>query len=133
MDTQKDRIVALLQDSYGARPEHLWAKYPSYAVFRHPMGGKWFALLMELPRNKVGLAGDAPVWVLDVKVGPILSASLVSETGFAPARYMSKATWVSVLLDGTLPDERVDFLIGLSYDAAAPKASRKGTRGEVNV
>ena len=133
MNTQKDRIEAHLQNSYGAEAEHLWAKYPDFAVFRHPMSRKWFALLMELPRNKVGLGGDAPTWVLDVKCGPILSASLVSEKGFAPAYHMSKATWISILLDETLTDERIDFLLGLSYDAAASKASRKRTRGAADV
>ena len=133
MSTQKDRIVDLLQNSYGAGPEYLWAKYPEFAVFRHPGSGKWFGLLMELPRGKMGLGGDGTVWVLDVKCGPILSASLLSEKGFAPAYYMSKATWISILLDGTLPDERIDFLIGLSYDAAAPKAKAKRAQGEANV
>ena len=125
MNTQKDRIVELLERSYGAQGEHLWAKYPDYAVFRHPMSRKWFALLMELPGNRVGLGGDAPVWVLNVKCGPILSASLVSERGFAPAYHMSKTTWISILLNETLPDERIDFLTGLSYDAAAPKGKGK--------
>ena len=133
MSTQKERIVARLEDGYGAQGEHLWEKYPSYAVFRHPMSGKWFGLLMELPRGRIGLEGDGPVWVLDVKVGPILSASLAGETGYAPARYMSKATWISIVLDGTLPDERVSFLIDLSYDAATPKVSRRGTRGKADV
>ena len=133
MNTQKERVVARLEESYGAKPEHLWAKYPSYAVFRHPAGGKWFALLMELPRGKAGLTGDGSVWMLNVKVGPILSASLAGEVGYAPARYMSRATWIAILLDETLPDERIGFLIDLSYDAAAPKVSHRGTRGKADV
>ena len=124
-DTQKQRIVARIENDYGAQGEHLWAKYPDYAVFRHPGSRKWFALLMQTPRGKVGLEGDAPVWVLDVRCGPILSASLVSEKGFAPAYHMSKTTWISILLNETLPDERIDFLTGLSYDAAAPKGKGK--------
>ena len=125
MNAQKERVVARLEESYGAVAEHLWTKYPDFAVFRHPISRKWFALLMELAGNKVGLAGGAPVWVLDVRCGPILSASLVSEKGFAPAYHMNKTTWISVLLDGTLSDERIDFLIDLSYDAAAPKSGSK--------
>ena len=131
-DTQKQRIVARIEDGYGAQGEHLWEKDPSDSGFRPPGSGKGFALLMEVPRNTVGLEGDAPGWVLDVKCGPILSASLPGEKGYASARYMSRATWVSIVLDGTLPDERVDFLLGISYDAAAPKRKAKKPEKDKN-
>ncbi len=43
--TQLERIVQYAQVRYGTEPEHLWAKYPDYMVFRHPAGKNGTPLL----------------------------------------------------------------------------------------
>ncbi len=121
---QRERIVEYVQNRYGAEPEHLWAKYPNYVVFRQPASRKWFAVIMDIPRNRLELDGDELVDVMDVKCGPILVGALLAQDGFVPAYHMSKGTWISVLLDGTVPDEQIFPLLELSYDSVAPKRKR---------
>ncbi len=121
---QRERIMEYVQNRYGAEPEHLWAKYPNYVVFRQPASRKWFAVIMDIPRNRLELEGDELVDVMDVKCGPILVGSLLAQDGFVPAYHMSKGTWISVLLDGTVPDEQIFPLLELSYDSVAPKRKR---------
>ncbi len=121
---QRERIMEYVQNRYGAEPEHLWAKYPNYVVFRQPASRKWFAVIMDIPRNRLELDGDELVDVMDVKCGPILVGSLLAQDGFVPAYHMSKGTWISVLLDGTVPDEQIFPLLELSYDSVAPKRKR---------
>ena len=41
--TLKERILQYAQVHLGAEPEHLWAKFPRYAVLRHSENAKWFA------------------------------------------------------------------------------------------
>lgn len=118
---QRERIEEYIQNRYGADPEHLWAKYPSYAVYRQPASKKWFAIIMDIPRNRLGLDGEEPVDVMDVKCGAIMVGSLLAQDGFMPAYHMSKGTWISVLLDDTVPDEQIFPLLELSYDSVAPK------------
>lgn len=122
---QLERIVQYAQVRYGTEPEHLWAKYPDYMVFRHPTGKKWYAALMNVPEHRLGLPGDGSVDVLDVKCDPRMIGSLLSEKGFLPAYHMSKSTWISVLLDESVPDEQILSLIELSYDSVAPKRKKK--------
>ena len=57
--------------------------------------------------------------VLNVKCDPILIGSLRREPGFLPAYHMSKDSWISILLDGTVPDDRIMPLLSMSYDFVA--------------
>ena len=118
---QRERIMEYVQNRYGADPEHLWAKYPNYVVYRQPASRKWFAIIMDIPRNRLELDGDELVDVMDVKCGPLMVGSLLAQDGFCPAYHMSKGTWISVLLDDTVPDEQIFPLLELSYDSVAPK------------
>ena len=42
---------------------------------------------------------------------------------------MNKQHWITVLLDGTVPEERVYELLEMSYLATAPKAKKEKERG----
>lgn len=114
---------ALLAEGYGAEAAHPWAKYPQYAVYRHA-GGKWFALLMEIPREKLGLAGAETVAVLNLKCDPLLIGGLRQEAGIYPAYHMNKAHWITVLLDGSVSRERLEGLIEMSYALTKAKGKR---------
>jgi len=104
-----------ISEMYGVCPEHPWVKYPNYAVFRHVGNRKWFALLMDVPKEKLGLSGKESVDVLNVKCDPLLIGSLRKEAGFFPAYHMNKASWISIALDGTVSDETIRRLLELSY------------------
>ena len=110
-----------IQDRYAVEPEHLWARYPNYAVFRQPTSRKWFAAIMDVAKKSIDLTGDGTADVMDLKCGPVLVGSLLAQDGFRPAYHMSKSSWISVLLDETVPDEQIFPLIELSYDSVAPK------------
>ena len=121
---QRKRIIERIQDRYGAEPEYLWVKYPNTAAFRHPAGKKWFALVTEAARNKLGRDGEQIAGIINVKCDPIMIGSLLSEAGFCPAYHMNKSSWISILLDGTLSDDRILQLVELSYDAVAPRRKK---------
>lgn len=122
--SQRQRVTEYIRDRYAAEAEHLWAKYPNYAAFRHPASKKWFALVVDIPRNRLGLEGDGDVDIMDVKCGSLMVGSLLAQDGFLPAYHMSKSSWISVLLDETVPDEQIYPLLELSYDSVAPKTKK---------
>ena len=121
---QRRRVTEYIRDRYAADAEYLWARYPNYAVFRHPASRKWFAIVMDIPRNRLGLEGDGDVDIMDVKCGPLMVGSLLAQDGFLPAYHMSKSSWISVQLDETVPDEQIYPLLELSYDSVAPKTKK---------
>lgn len=122
---QVNRITKHIAERYGCEPEHLWAKYPNYAVFRHPASQKWYALVMDVPRNKLGLPGDSTENIMDIKCSSLMIGSLLTEQGFLPAYHMNKNHWIAVLLNDFVPDETICSLLELGYDSVAPKRKRK--------
>ena len=124
--TLKERILQYAQVHLGAEPEHLWAKFPRYAVLRHSENAKWFAVFLEFTGTRLGLERPESVDILDVKCGPLLAGSLLGVPGILPAYHMNKSNWVTLLLDGSLPEEEIIRLLELSYDLTKPAARRAG-------
>ena len=122
---QADRIAAHIAERYGCEAEHLWARYPNYAVFRHPASQKWYAAVMNVPRNKLGLSGESAEDIIDIKCSSLMIGSLLTEPGFLPAYHMNKDHWITILLNDSVPDETICSLLELCYDSVAPKRKRK--------
>ena len=109
-------VIDFIKTEYDTPQEHLWMSYPDYIVFRNSINNKWFAVVMDVERQKLGLEGNGKVDVLNVKCDPILIGSLRLSKGYLPAYHMSKDKWLSVLLDGTVADNEIKDLIHLSYE-----------------
>ena len=122
-----DRAAAerLIQESYGAQPEYLWERYPTFAVYRHGGNRKWFAVVMTIPRNRLGLEGNEPIDIVNLKADPLLIGSLCREAGIFPAYHMAKGHWISAALDGSVDERTLEVLIDQSFALTAPKAKRK--------
>ena len=112
-------------ENYNAESDYPWLKYPHYQVFQHCNNHKWFALIMDVPKNKLGLQGEDVLDVVNFKCDPILIGSLLGEDGFFPAYHMSKASWITAALDGSVSEEKIKMLLDMSYQATAPKMRRK--------
>ena len=121
----REQFIQYISDEYGIDGEYLWAKYPRFCAFRHPGNRKWFALVMDVPKNKLGMEGADALDVVNLKCDPILSGSLRKEPGIFPAYHMNKASWITVALDGSVPDDQIRMLLDMSYDATAPKKKKK--------
>ncbi len=100
-------------------------KNPNFAVFRHSNNQKWFALIMDIPRSRLGLPGDELLDVVNLKCDPLLIGSLRSEPGFFPAYHMNKDSWITVSLDNKADDDKLKMLLDMSYTATASKIRKK--------
>lgn len=118
-------LEALIRNEYGCEPEYPWPDTPQHAVFRHRSNGKWFAIIMEIPRNKLGLEGTEPLDIVNFKCSPVLRGSFATEAGFFPAYHMNKEHWITAALDGSAPEEAVRLLLEVSFAATDRKTRRK--------
>ena len=59
------------------------------------------------------------------KCDPILIGTLREEPGFFPAYHMSKDSWITVALDGSVSDDKIKMLLDTSYEATASKTHKK--------
>ena len=53
----REKLEKYIQNNYSAEPDYPWVKYPDYEVFRHISNKKWFALIMEIPKDKLASYG----------------------------------------------------------------------------
>ena len=121
----REELEAYIQNHYATLPDYPWADTPRTAVFRHASNRKWFALMMEVPRGRLGLPGAEPLDIVNFKCDPILISSLRGETGIFPAYHMNKASWITAALDGSVPAETIELLLDVSYELTKPKIRRK--------
>ena len=84
----RDELQRYIFDHYSTEPDYPWPGAPNHAVFRHGGNRKWFALVLDVPRNKLGLPGTQVIDVVNLKCDPILIGSLRGEPGIFPAYHM---------------------------------------------
>ena len=122
----REAVIAYIKKKYKISPEYPWAKYDSNAVFRHSDNKKWFALVMEVGKDRLGLLGDGSVDVINLKIDDLMFRDmLLRERGILPAYHMNKKHWITVLLDGTVKADRVYEWIDASFLATASKKKQK--------
>ncbi|HFU3714911.1 TPA: MmcQ/YjbR family DNA-binding protein [Streptococcus suis] len=126
---QSNRLAQLIKEQWGDLPDYPFAKLPTYGAFRHPANDKWYALVSQIPRDKLdGSGSQEEVEIVNLKVDGREIAELLSQSGIFPAYHMSKKTWVSVLLDDTVEDQTVFALLEKSRYLVGPK-SYKAVQG----
>ena len=112
----RSELEAYITETYSAEGEHLFAKYPSFLVFRHRGNRKWFAVIMDIPRKNLKLSGEGEISAVNLKCDTRLIGSFRMEPGIFPGWHMNKTHWLSVALDGTVEDEKIKFLVDMSYE-----------------
>lgn len=112
----REELIKYIAEIYSTDAEYPWASAPRYAVFRHQSNRKWFAVIMDLPKEKLELRDEGIIDVLNLKCDPILIGNLRNEKGFYPAYHMNKNYWITVALDGSVDADKIKFLLDLSFD-----------------
>ena len=122
-DLKREEIYEYVKKQYGTVPEYLWKESPESAVLRHP-NGKWYAVLMQVEKSKLGLEGDTKVDIIDVKCDPDMVGLLTQTYGFLPGYHMNKKYWITMLLDGTVSEAKILDFLDMSYDLIDGKSNR---------
>lgn len=121
----KQTFLAYCRDMWGTEPDYPFEEDFETAVLRHGSNRKWYALVMRVPRRKFGLDSDEMVEVVNLKLPVEMFGSFGTADGVYPAYHMNKLHWISVLLPDA-PEEIVQFLTGVSFEATADK--RRGRK-----
>ncbi len=118
----RQQLFQWMKRRYGVEPDYPWAD--ENAVLRHRDNNKWFALVMEVGREKLGMDGDGTAEIINLKCQPALIGSLRERNGFHPAYHMNKDQWLSVRLDGSVTDDELKSLIDLSFELTQKKQKK---------
>ena len=129
---QANRLAAYLEAKYGEYPDDPFAKFDGL-VYRYPENGKWYAFCIYVPgwKLKKGTTEEPMKGVTELTEAITVKADTeeIPELLKHPAVYqgfgMDHKHWISVVTDGTLPDEKLFELAEKSREYA-----KKGSGGK---
>lgn len=128
-EKMKDAVFTYIKKKYKVSPEFPWKRFPDNAVFRHGDNNKWFALVMEVGGDKLGLNNADYIPVINVKIDDMfLRDMLIRQDGIIPAYHMNKQQWITVFLDGAVNKAQVFDLIDASFLATASAKKKQKIR-----
>ena len=111
-------IVAYVKNKYGDELEFLWEKSPKNAVVRRKSSNKWYAVILTIPKRKIGLESDEFIEVINLHNIPKEIEKLIDYKRYFPAYHMNKKHWCTICLDGTVELKEIYKLIDISYELA---------------
>ncbi|MBE5838408.1 MmcQ/YjbR family DNA-binding protein [Butyrivibrio sp.] len=127
MTSIREEVVKYIKKKYKASPENLWRSYPDYAVFRHDDNRKWFAIIMDVDADKLGIPRNDRIDIIDIKIDDLMLRDiLLQQEGYLPGYHMNKQKWITIMLDGSVDLQQVCRMIDASFlDTASKKKKDK--------
>ncbi len=120
----KQQFLEHCLDTYGTSPGYPFDEDFETAVLRHADNRKWYAIMMRVSRRKFGFDSDEVIDVVNLKLPTEMYGSFGVADGVYPAYHMNKLHWISVLLPDA-PDDVVQFLVNVSFEATKDKRKRQ--------
>ena len=122
----KQQFLSYCLSTYGTSPDYPFEEDFVTAVLRHTNNLKWYAIVMRVSRRKFGFDSDEVIDVVNLKLPTEMFGSFGVDDGVYPAYHMNKLHWISVLLLAA-PDDVIQFLVNVSYEATKDKRKRRKT------
>ena len=122
----KQEFFDLCLNSYGTSPDYPFSEDLETAVMRHVGNKKWFALVMNISRRKLGIDSDEKIDVVNLKLPTEMTGSFGASDGVYPAYHMNKLHWISVLIPDA-PEDVLQFLVNVSFEATKSKTKKSKT------
>ena len=110
------KIEKYINNNYDVLVEHPWEKYPNHTTFKHKDNKKWFALIMDIPYETLNIKKEGRVNIINLKHISEMIGGIRKQEGILPAYHMNKEHWITILLDGTVPENQICDLIDISFE-----------------
>ena len=121
---KKQQFLSYCLNTYGTSPDYPFDDWMESAVLRHANNKKWYAIALKVSRRKFGFDSDEVIDVVNLKLPTEMFGSFGAADGVYPAYHMNKLHWISVLLPDA-PDDVVQFLVNMSFEATKDKRKHK--------
>lgn len=122
MKTERERLTSFALSLPLATADKPFEDDFDTTVLRHGESGKWFGLVMNVKKQTLGINEDGYTDVINLKCDPDESF-IIRElySAIIPAYHMNKRHWISVILNGSIPEDFTEKLIAKSFDLTYKK------------
>lgn len=124
----RENTVKALENRYGTLHEAPWEDDPYSITFKTEVAKKWYAIMMRITADRLGLKGRNLIDVVNIKLMPQEIDSLIDGVHFFRAYHMNKTHWMSVKLDKDLDMQKFLALTDESYALAENKKAAHKTK-----
>ena len=118
---QSRELLETVRSRWNEELEFLWEDSPEYAVLRRTDTGKWYAVMMRLPKQKFGLADNSISEFILLRIPNGKRDATLADRRFLSAFHMNKRTWFAIQLDGGVKTAEILRLTECSRDQAVKK------------
>lgn len=111
----RQQLLEYVKEEFGVEPDKPFNNDFDSMVLRHKDNKKWFALVMQVAKNKLTGSDGRIVDVLNLKCEPMLRQPLMQNKGIYECYHMNKIHWISVILE-EVSLEDVKPLLDMSFE-----------------
>ena len=115
------KIIQYAKEKYGDEAEYLWEDLPNAAIIRRKDNRKWYVLLMTVLPKRLGLKGDEPIEIVDLRFDTDELPNKIDNERFFAGYHMNKKHWITILLDGSVALNEILGYVDKSYILAKKK------------
>ena len=118
-------IEGYILSNYEATSDHSFEGDRTVTIFRRLDNNQRFAATKNVGCRSVDVERAGRIDILNVSIDPRLVAALREREGFRPAWRMNRNKWVTILLDGSVPDDEVRSYLDMGYRFAARRGGKR--------
>ena len=123
----RTNAIEALERRFGSLHEAPWEDDPDSITFKTKLSKKWFAIMMRIPADRLGLKGRNLIDVANIKLPPDKINALIDNVHYFRAYHMNKTHWLSVKLDKDSDISEFLSLAEISYSLAERKRGKNRT------
>lgn len=112
---QAKEIIEYVKGKYNDELEYLWENFENTAIVRNKQNNKWYALIVKLSEEKIGINSDKIVEIIDLRYQKDETEKVIDNQKVFPGYHMNKKSWITIKLDNTVATKEICDLIDNSY------------------
>lgn len=112
---QTKEIIQYVKEKYQDELEFLWKSSPNNAIWRNKENQKWYAVLLTIPAQKLGIDSMEQLEIIDLRYPKGKTSDIIDNERIYAGYHMNKKSWITIVLDNRVTTERVIELLDNSY------------------
>ena len=94
-NSQTKMIIEYVKNKYDDELEFLWEKYDNNAILRNKKNNKWYAIILTISENKLGIDSREKVEIIDLRFQKNNTESVIDNKNIFPGYHMNKKSWIT--------------------------------------
>ncbi len=114
--SQARDVINYISQKYSDKLEFLWEKFDDNAIWRNKQNSKWYALLLVISEEKLGIDSKKNIEIIDLRYDKEKIQDIIDNKSIFAGYHMNKKSWITIKLDNSVNTKLIYDLIDNSYN-----------------